>query len=467
MDWARRAIFYHIVIDRFATGRCQFRSMGDGPYEQRLTQWLGGGIGGIAGSLDYLRDLGVDALLLTPFFRGAKYHGYWPTDFFEVDPHFGDVRELGRLIAAAHRRDMRVVMDLPFTHCHIDADIARQAGDATSPYRHWFRREPTGRLCGYYGDSELPDLNLDFPEVVVFVQRVIDHWLAFGFDGVRFDHAKRPSRAFWERIANFLRVRHPRVFLLGENWHESGRVGTLSGYLHGELNIPLSLALRRLLERPQVREIEAVIGEAERQRARRVAGYILPTFLDNHDMERVSQVVHGDRRMVLLGFLLQMSLPDPPIVYYGSERAQAQSANLPAPRYERDRYFREPMDWSTGEEVSMQVGEIMRMRRDNIACISVEPTFSVSRNGSILSLGHGSGDARLTVAINFDTQSRRIDLPVGGRLLLNVGEPVAAVADGRQIELPARSGVVVKSVRHGNGSAGDDVLGRQAGCSGR
>lgn len=84
MDWARCSTFYHLMIDRFATGKCQFRHAKAPRYDQQLTDWMGGSLTGIIESLDYLRDLGIGALLLTPFFRGRKYHGYWTTDFFST-----------------------------------------------------------------------------------------------------------------------------------------------------------------------------------------------------------------------------------------------------------------------------------------------------------------------------------------------------------------------------------------------
>ncbi len=70
LHWASRSTFYHIVIDRFATGKNRFQYSKGPHYQQDLRQWMGGNIGGIAQSLDYLQDLGIGALLLTPFFKG-------------------------------------------------------------------------------------------------------------------------------------------------------------------------------------------------------------------------------------------------------------------------------------------------------------------------------------------------------------------------------------------------------------
>lgn len=444
LHWASRSVFYHIVIDRFATGKNRFRYPGEPHYRQALRHWMGGDLDGIIQSLDYLKDLGIGALLLTPFFKGSKYHGYWTTDFLQIDPHFGGPQQLEQLINAAHRRDMRVVLDLPFTHCHIGAGPARRAlGEAGSPCRDWFHYDGAGRFKGFYGDSHLPELNLEFPGVIQFLKDMLDHWLSFGFDGIRFDHAKRPPAIFWEQLSGFLCAHHPQVFLLGENWHESGEIGTLSRHLHGELNIPLSLALRQFLAQPGQPATSAIMHLIRAQRALREKGYLLPTFLDNHDMERAGFISRKNRDILALGYLLQFSLPYPPIIYYGSERGQSQTENLPAGRYERDRYFREPMMWEGGEDMAAWMKKLIRTRSDNIELFTSEPDAMAMLDEHTFTYRYSKGDSAIVVAINLGTRQKQIACPVVPDAMLLSG--YADVEKPRShFGLPAHGGAILK-----------------------
>lgn len=397
--WARQAIFYHIVIDRFATGARQFERSGHAAYDTRLRDWMGGTLYGIAASLDYLQELGVDALILTPFFEGKKYHGYWVTDFFQVDPHFGDVAALKRVIDAAHRRGMRIVMDLPITHCHQD----NRAVPA-----HWLNRNDAGEVIGFYGDHRLPELDLDHREVTAFVHRVVDHWLGLGFDGIRFDHAKRPSDRFWRQVAHRLRENYPQLLLLGENWRESGEIGALSPYLHGELNIPLAGALRQFAQQPTARTLKAVFQRIVDQRPLRELDYILPAFLDNHDMERIGAVADTNRAHLALAYLVMLTLPFPCVIYYGSEAGQSQSDNLPPPHEERDRYFREPMPWPQSSVLTEWVKDLIAVRRAHQSWFANEPRLLDCTDTGLIAYRFLHRDAAITVVVNLSQHAAHL-----------------------------------------------------------
>lgn len=412
-QWATESTYYHIVIDRFATDKNHFGVPNGQQRSNDLQNWMGGNINGITRSLDYLQQLGIGAIQMTPFFAGKKYHGYWTTDFEKVDPHFGDPQQLTQLIHCAHKRDIRVILDLPITHCHRDALPARQAlNDKHSPYRKWFYFDNEDRFLGFFGDSSLPELNLDFPELRKYLERMTSHWLSLGFDGIRFDHAKRPSTVFWENFTDHLYKQHPQVCLLGENWHESGKIGTLSGYLHGELNIPLCKVLRQFVRQPCPHTVNQIIDLVMAQKPQRQQGYLLPTFLDNHDMERISYLAQDNYSTLALGHLIQLTLPYPPIIYYGSERAQTQSNNLPKGQYERDRFFREPMCWHRGEEMKKWVSCLIQYRNKHIAWFMSEPVSIKLLSNSIFTYSYLHKDTIITVLINLSPDQQEIALPV-------------------------------------------------------
>jgi glycosidase len=389
------------MIDRFATGENTFDFIKDKGYGEALRGWMGGDLKGVSRSLDYVAGLGADAFVLSPFFKGEKYHGYWITDYYMPDPHFGSMQDVNLLIFEAHRRGLRVLMDLPFTHCHVRAPAAADTlkKGPRSPYHDWFLRDNEGKLTGFFGDKELPEFDLDNRRVRDEIKRILDHWLPLGFDGIRFDHAKRPSRSFWGDISRYLKEHYPGVLLIGENWHENGEIGSLSSFLHGELNVPICYALRRFLSEPCNASLEDIFRCALEQRVLRQQGYLLPTYLDSHDLERASHEAHNRAETLKLAYLIQMTLPYPPVIYCGSERGQGQTDNLPVGDCERDRYFREPMDWTGGGEMLSWVRSLLRLRKRYIDFFYSEPHFTISEDG-LGSYDYYAGEQRLSVAIS-------------------------------------------------------------------
>lgn len=105
-----RQQIYHILIDRFFPSGS----------EDKCGNFKGGAIRDILEHLDYVKNLGMTGIMLTPFYHTASYHGYHIVDFDEVDPHFGTWDEVGHLISEAHRRGMIVVADFVANHCHKD-----------------------------------------------------------------------------------------------------------------------------------------------------------------------------------------------------------------------------------------------------------------------------------------------------------------------------------------------------------
>jgi glycosidase len=448
--WAAESTYYHLMIDRFATCANRFDFMSAQDYEQNLQQWMGGNMKAIICSLDYLQDLGIGAILLTPFVQGVKYHGYWVTDFEKVDPHFGTAQQLKQLIHSAHRRNIRVLMDLPITHCHRDSHYAQQGlASKSSPYRDWFLFDDNEKVRGFFGDSNLPELNLDRPNVIAFVKRIASYWLGFGFDGIRFDHAKRPSTAFWQELTDYLSEQHEQIFLLGENWHESGIIGGRSCYLHGELNIPLSQALSEFIKRPESNAIQQIAHHVRAQKSLRQHGYLLHTFLDNHDLERASYLAQNDQSVIALSYLFQLTLPYPPIIYYGSERGQSQSNNLPPDHVERDRFFREPMDWENGAEMRSWVGRLIKYRNKHIAWFMSEPMAMDFLNEKVFSYSYSHNNVLITVVINLSLEEQHILLPsppvdhvLGNGCVIQ--QSVNAIG---RLRLGGRSGAIVNTER--------------------
>jgi maltose alpha-D-glucosyltransferase/alpha-amylase len=197
-EWFRRITFYELPVRSFCD------SNGDGI----------GDLPGVTSKLDYLQDLGIGAIWLLPFFLSPwRDDGYDISDYYRVDPRFGTIDDLDRLVEEAHRRDIRVLGDLVTNHVSDQHPWFQEARkDRSSPYRSWFLWSDTGRefslapvifpdfepsnwtwdeLAGQYYFHRFfhwqPDLNYDNPAVPAELLKVARFWLDHGLDGFRCD----------------------------------------------------------------------------------------------------------------------------------------------------------------------------------------------------------------------------------------------------------------------------------------
>ncbi|WP_250506261.1 glycoside hydrolase family 13 protein [Bowdeniella massiliensis] len=203
--WWHSAVIYQIYPRSFASSK--------GPI---------GTLAGVTKNLDYLRDLGIDAIWLSPFYRSPQHDaGYDVADYFDVDPRFGTLADADEMIQAAHERGLKVIIDLVPNHTSEDHEWfqAALAAGPGSPERerYYFRDEPNNWLSIFGGsawtrvkdradapgssyaddeqyylhlfDSSQPDLNWDNPEVADLFDRILRFWLERGVDGFRIDVA--------------------------------------------------------------------------------------------------------------------------------------------------------------------------------------------------------------------------------------------------------------------------------------
>lgn len=352
------AIYYQIFVRSFAD------SDGDGI----------GDFEGIRQRLPYLAELGVGGLWLTPIHPSPSYHGYDVVDYWRVDPQFGTLSDLHRLIDDAHALGMRMVLDFVVNHSssqHPDFQRAL-AGNPAARERYVFSRDPNPtvgtlgapawhRVPGgtefYYGvfTGSMPDLNHRNPEVVAEMLEVAHYWIDQGFDGLRVDAiqhivegadgaiANAPENFEWVReFGAALRQGRPGAFMLGETWTNTPTIASyhLQGELDMSMDYPLFLALIASIQgrnaadlRAHLRSSAALIPE----------GAWVSTFTSNHDQLRPATVLSPLRRNParerLLAQLL-FALPGIPFLYYGQE------IGMPNGPGDDDREKRTPMRWS-------------------------------------------------------------------------------------------------------------------------
>ena len=205
-NWRKRSV-YQIFTDRFARPNMPEEV----PYQcNDLMKYCGGSWLGIRQNLDYIRGMGFDAIWISPIVKNAadSYHGYFTTDFEQLNPHFGTEEELKAMVQAAHDRDMLVMVDVVANHVAFTADGEGEPEDYTRinplnklEYYHkackivdWNDKWQLEncRLCG------LPDLNQDHPYVKSFLHKWVQKLVAtYNFDAIRIDAVAHVRADFW------------------------------------------------------------------------------------------------------------------------------------------------------------------------------------------------------------------------------------------------------------------------------
>ena len=211
-EWFKNSVIYQILIDRFAG----FKSTEN--WEK--PQFLGGNIKGIIQKLPYLKELGINTIWISPFYKCSEYHGYHITDFFEVDPHFGTIKDLKELIYETHKINIRIIADFVPNHCSsIHPYFLDAQKNKDSEYKDWFyfKKWPDDYLC-FLSIRQLPKIDLENKEARNYMINCAKHWLSLGFDGFRLDHVIGPSHNFWKKFRIEIKSIFPNAVLIGEAW---------------------------------------------------------------------------------------------------------------------------------------------------------------------------------------------------------------------------------------------------------
>lgn len=350
-DWVKDAIFYQIFPDRFAKSARITKPANIQPWDARPTHhnFLGGDLLGIAERLDYLTDLGVNAIFLNPIFSSAANHRYHTHDYFQVDPLLGGQLAFDALVKAAHARHIRIILDGVFNHASrgfFQFHHLLECG-AESPYVDWFHVErwplnaysehARPNYWAWWGLPALPKLNIDNPQVREFLWRVGEYWLEQGADGWRLDvPSEIDDDAFWQEFRRRCRAVNPEAYIVGELWHEAQRwlqgdqfdaqmnylfTRAAFSYFLGE-SMDQSESARTGYGLIHPRDGQGFLGELERICNQLYHPEIVQAqmlMLGSHDTPRVITIARSDKTAVRLMFLCQMTLPGAPNIYYGDE----------------------------------------------------------------------------------------------------------------------------------------------------
>ncbi|HEY5156724.1 MAG TPA: glycoside hydrolase family 13 protein [Anaerolineales bacterium] len=453
--WVQDAIFYQIFPDRFANGD----PANDPPNVQKWgsapTAWgfQGGDLRGIIQHFDYLLDLGINALYLTPIFSSPSTHRYNTSDYYQIDPKLGTLGDFHALVEAAHRNNVRIILDGVFNHCGRGflpfVDVLENGEH--SPYKDWFliNRFPLDaygpgdplNYIGWWNHKALPKLNTGNMEVRKFIFGVARFWLEQGIDGWRLDVPNEiDDDSFWAEFRQVVRSVNRDAYLVGEIWDVNPR-WTDEKHFDGLMNYPVRDALLAFLQ-----ERENAVQFSERIKQLFISYlsdnlYAMYVPLDSHDTERFKTLVGGNTDKLKLAFLFQMAFPGAPAIYYGDEIGQEGGKD---PDSRRAFPWKE-MDWNQDLRSWIKILIAIRKRSPSLRRGDFVPLLA---EDGLYAFARTLGEEKILIALNASGRSRRFELPftplgwTEERIVQNLVSHEKMAVSGGQITftLPAWSG---------------------------
>ena len=372
-QWAANKVVYQIFPSRFAATQPVDKKLW---YKAPITPMddLHGNLRGIIEHLDYIKDLGIDVVYLTPIFKSNSCHKYDTIDYYQVDPSFGTTEDLKELVQKSHERGMKVVLDAVYNHSGREffafQDILEKG--EKSKYLDWYFIDglppksewgeiPNFKCFGYYGG--MPKLNLKNPEVEKYITDVACYWIKeCDIDGWRLDVGDEISHFFWKNFRKAIKAVKKDMLIIGEIWHYAG------DFLEGDewdtvMNYPFYLNLIDLLadEKINVSQFVQNLGYLK-GRLNKKCYPLMWNLIDSHDTARFLHLCNDNKKKQHLAAAFQLLLPGMPMVYYGDEYAMP-GANDPDCR--RGMYWDEEYQ---DKEMYNWYKKLMQIRKTH-ACI--------------------------------------------------------------------------------------------------
>lgn len=482
-DW-RDAVMYFVLVDRFH----DFDPSNNDPIGvEAAADFAGGDLAGVLAKIEegYFDDLGVNVLWLTAPFDNADgagigtdgyyysaYHGYWPSDLEAVESRIGDLADLEAVIAAAHARDLKVVLDYVMNHVHAESPLYSEHPDWFWPLEGCV----CGDGCSWDDDYErkkcwftpyLPDF--DFTNTAARAWSVDNavRWAKnLGLDGYRLDAVKHIETAWLTdlrtRLSAEVTAPGETFYLVGETF--TGDKGLIKDYidpatmLDGQFDFPLRAELARVILRRDG-SMNDLVGFLDANDGFYGPGAVMGTFIGNHDLPRSIHLAEdtplwgpwdGGRERawtnlpgqpeyaapyerLLVSYALLLTTPGMPLIYYGDEVGLAGAGDPDNRRF---------MPWSGLNNhqtwLRDQLARLIELRHQHPALRrGARTTVGVDTNVYVYRMADGAGD--LYVALNRgDDQAGAPGLPAGDYTDLLSGAELTAPLD-----VPARSALIL------------------------
>lgn len=449
-------VMYLITPDRFANANPandRLAGMNERVYSRdSIYGRHGGDIEGIIDHLDYIDDLGCNALWICPLLENneykASYHGYAITNHYRIDPRFGTNEEYRTLAEESRKREIKMVMDVVYNHFGSQHHLFLNPPD--SGFFNWFEAEGLTRtnyraatlydphasqldktlFADGWFDGHMPDVNQRNPHMARFLIQNSIWWIEeYQLDAFRIDTYTYPDQAFMARLAREVRKEYPSFYLFGETWvHfpevqsyfvEGNRYNPLATYLNNVTDFQFCFALTEALQKEQ-----EWTGGIAKLYYRLASDYLyqdpstMVTFLDNHDLARIYGTLNQDMKKMKMALGVLFTMRGIPCLYYGTEIGMKETANHGVIRQdfpggwagdESDKFTKEGRT-AEENEIFNFISELLAWRAGNTPVTRGDFMHFVPEDG-VYAYFRYSGDERVMVMINTNnTRNVKVDL---------------------------------------------------------
>ncbi len=370
--WWRNAVFYEIFVRSF------YDTDGDGI----------GDFNGITQKLDYLKQLGINAIWLMPIHPSPSYHGYDVTDNYAVNPQYGTLEVFKHFLAEAHKSGIHVIMDLVLNHTSNRHPFFVDAlKGPTSKYYDWYIwsntqkgsnwHQVTGATPKFYFGlfcDCMPDLNYNNPEVTAEMLKVTNFWLNdIGIDGFRVDAAKHlieegdkventPATHEWLKgFYTAYKRQNPQAYTVGEVYGAGSSI--VKSYTGNQLDQVFNFEMASGFIGGASGGSNSGINSALKFSLQDMPDFNFATFLTNHDQNRVISVFNGELGKAKVAATMLLTSPGTPFIYYGEEIGMS--------GVKPDEDIRSPMQWSNQANAGFTVGRPWRMPNKDYTFVNV------------------------------------------------------------------------------------------------
>lgn len=470
-DWDE-AVIYFAVTDRFFDGNTSNNdAYGVKDYntgDKGGSSYHGGDFAGLTQKLDYLKDLGVNTIWITPIVENITsdqhdadtdtatygYHGYWASDFTKLNKHLGTEEEFAALIDAAHSRGMKLMVDVVLNH----------AGYGTEKYFNNILEGADGKKIKMLRDSsntvsgddkqdalsDLPDFVTEDAEVRNQLIKWQTDWMEkYKIDYYRVDTVKHVDSTTWSAFKNSLTKVNPDFKMIGE-YSGAGYANTAGELGTGSMDALLDFDFNDFAKDFVGGKISTVENSLLKRNAALNNTATMGNFLNNHDDDTLQELLvkksglsaEEAYNLMKVAATLQITAKGQPVIYYGDELGQAGANDWPYQTNRRD------FDWTELEAQKTNSNSIYNHYKTMLSIRNAyTDVFARGSRTSILSsdedgydvIARSYGDTTLYVGMNINKKATEVTIPVSAE----AGSKMENLYDGNEYTVSADKTVTV------------------------
>lgn len=470
-DWDE-AVIYFAVTDRFFDGDASNNdAYGVGDYnigEKGGSSYHGGDFAGLNQKLDYLKDLGVNTIWITPIVENITedqhdnktdtatygYHGYWASDFTKLNKHLGTEQQFKALLDAAHSKGMKIMVDVVLNH----------AGYGTEKYFNSILTDADGNSISMIRDSnntisgdDKYDSLSDLPDFVTENKAVTDQlvtwqteWMSkYSIDYYRVDTVKHVETTTWEAFKNSLTKVNPDFKMIGEYSgagyaNNAGELGT------GSMDALLDFDFNDFAQKFVTGDISGVESSLQKRNGAINNTATMGSFLSSHDEDTLQYKLVNESKiseeeaynLMKVAATLQITAKGQPVLYYGEEIGQGGANNWPYQTNRRD------FDWTELEKQKADSNSIYNHYKTMLAIRNAytdvfargnRSTVAVSDADGYEVISRSYGNSTLYVGMNVKEAEKEVVIPVAE----SAGTVLKNLYDGKTYTVSADQNVSV------------------------